>query len=94
MLSSYTKHSTRGGSHAPNLAQVRYGCVMSSSNLISTAEAASILGVSPRAIAARVARGTLAPRHRLPGRTGAMVFDRREIERQASATRVEADDER
>lgn len=48
---------------------------------ISTAEAAQRLGVDVSTISRWVASGRLKPMWRLPKKTGAMVFDPKEIDR-------------
>jgi transposase len=53
-------------------------------DLISTAEAASILGVEPATVNRWVARGDLAVAAKLTGLRGANVFHRREIEQVAA----------
>lgn len=53
---------------------------MPDADLLSTAEVAEMLGILPRSVAQRVQRGTLMPALKLPGQTGAYLFDRDEIE--------------
>lgn len=53
---------------------------MLSSRLISTLEAARHIGVTPRTVARLVKRGDLEAAHRLPGKTGAYLFTREEVE--------------
>ena len=54
--------------------------------LISTAEAAQVLGKSTRTIYRMVNAGTLAPAIIAPGgRVGSYLFDRADIERMAAA---------
>ena len=48
---------------------------MKSQQLITAREAASRLGVTRHAIVRRVHRGTLRPVAKLPGKTGAFLFD-------------------
>lgn len=43
-------------------------------NLLTTAEVAAVLGVTPSAVNHAVARGRLKPSKKLPGRTGARLF--------------------
>ena len=57
--------------------------------LIGTRQAAEILGVPRTTLASRLAAGTIAPAIKLPGRTGAFLFDRAYIE-QIAATEREA----
>ena len=52
--------------------------------LIGTREAAEILGVPRTTLASRLAAGTIAPAIKLPGRTGAFLFDRAYIEQIAA----------
>lgn len=47
--------------------------------LITTSEAAVLLGVDATTVQRRARRGIL-PGHKMPGRTGAYVFDRATIE--------------
>lgn len=49
-------------------------------HLIGTAEAGRILGKTPRTVQRMVASGTLTPVVTLPGKTGAYLFDRHDIE--------------
>lgn len=51
--------------------------------LITTTEAATVLGLDRRTVTARVRSGTLAPAIKLPGERGAYLFDRADIERLA-----------
>ena len=48
--------------------------------LLTTAELAARLGVSPSAISRRVAAGTLKPVRKMPGKRGAFLFDASQIE--------------
>ena len=57
--------------------------------LIGTRQAAEILGVPRTTLASRLAAGTITPAIKLPGRTGAFLFDRAYIE-QIAATEREA----
>lgn len=50
-------------------------------DLIGTAEAADIIGVERSTIAHWMAKGRIAAHLKLPGRTGAVLFDRAEVER-------------
>lgn len=50
---------------------------------IGTAEAAQRLGVDVSTISRWVASGRLTPLFRLPAKTGAMLFDPREVDRVA-----------
>lgn len=49
---------------------------MDTSELISTAEVAKILGIDRSGVIKRVATGELIPAKKLSGRTGAYLFDR------------------
>jgi len=51
--------------------------------LISTREAAELLRCSRRTVERHVASGRLVPKAKLPGRTGAFVFRRVDVERLA-----------
>lgn len=51
--------------------------------LISTREAAQVLNCSRRTVERHVASGRLVPKAKLPGRTGAFVFRRVDVERLA-----------
>jgi len=51
--------------------------------LITTTDAATLLGLDRRTVSARVRHGTLAPVMKLPGERGAYLFDRDEIKRLA-----------
>ena len=55
--------------------------------LIGTREAAEILGVPRTTLASRLAAGAIAPAIKLPGRTGAFLFDRAYIEKIAADER-------
>ena len=48
-------------------------------NLIGVTEAAAILGIKPRGVQHRITAGTLIA-HKLPGKTGAYVLDRADVE--------------
>lgn len=60
------------------------------SNPMTTLQAAEALGITRRAVVARVERGALVPALRLPGRTGAYLLDAEQIERAAASKRPEA----
>lgn len=47
---------------------------------ITTAEVAALLGVDRRTVHRMVAAGTLSPTLKLPGRTGALLFARADVE--------------
>jgi hypothetical protein len=49
-------------------------------DLVTTAEAALILGRSVATVNRLAASGQLAPTHKLPGKTGAYLFNRADIE--------------
>lgn len=51
--------------------------------LISAREASELMGCSRRTVERLVASGTLLPKAKLPGRTGAFVFRRADVERLA-----------
>lgn len=53
---------------------------MSAVTLVSTAEVAQRLGVDVRTVHRMVSEGTLTPAAKLPGKTGAYVFDPADIE--------------
>ncbi|MGQ4576166.1 helix-turn-helix domain-containing protein [Dermabacteraceae bacterium P7006] len=57
---------------------------MSETLVISTAEVARRLHVAPSTVTKRVERGLLHPARKLPGRTGAYLFDPAEIDRLAA----------
>lgn len=59
--------------------------------LIGTREAAEILGVPRTTLASRLAAGAIAPAIKLPGRTGAFLFDRAYIEQIAADEREAAE---
>lgn len=54
---------------------------------VSAAEAAQILGIARRSLISRVEAGTVQAAHKLPGRTGAFLFDRAYIEQIAQEER-------
>lgn len=54
---------------------------------ITVAEAAAILAVNRKTVLRRVAAGILKPTQKLPGETGAYLFDRAEVERLAAERR-------
>lgn len=60
-------------------------------DVVSTKEAAAILGIARRSLMSRVEVGTVKPMGKLPGRTGAFFFDRSYIEHIASVERNEAE---
>ncbi len=53
---------------------------MSSSELLSTSEAARLLGVTVATVNRWAQTGALAPEHKLPGTTGARLFSRPDVE--------------
>lgn len=57
---------------------------------IGTAEAAQRLGVDVSTVSRWVASGRLKPLYRLPTKTGAMLFDPRDVDRLATQRRKEA----
>lgn len=50
-------------------------------DLLSTVETAEALGVERSTISRWVTSGRIKPAHRMPGATGAFLFDRREVQR-------------
>jgi len=50
---------------------------------MTTAQAAAVLDVEHRSVFRMVKRGELTPSGKLPGRTGAYLFDREDVERLA-----------
>ena len=54
---------------------------------VSAVEAAEILGIARRSLISRVEAGTVQAAHKLPGRTGAFLFDRAYIEQIAAEER-------
>lgn len=57
---------------------------------VSAVEAAEILGIARRSLISRVEAGTVQAAHKLPGRTGAFLFDRAYIEQIAADEREAA----
>ena len=57
---------------------------MHSTDLIGTAEAAQIIGVERSTITRWVDAGRITVAHKLPGRTGATLFHRGEVQRVAA----------
>lgn len=57
----------------------------------TSSQAASQLGTTTRYIATLVQRGKLEPAGKLPGKTGAYLFDAAEVERYAEARRGRGD---
>lgn len=64
---------------------------MSKMRLMSTAEVASELGITPRHVARRVSEGSLEAEGKLPGTTGAYLFDADYIESIAAKERAATD---
>lgn len=60
------------------------------SDLLTTAQVADILGKSVPTVNRWAVEGVLTPVQKLPGRTGAYLFDRAEIERVAAGTEATA----
>lgn len=56
----------------------------------TTSQAAERLGTTPRYVAQLVERRRLTPATKLPGRTGAYLFEDEEIERYAEARKARA----
>lgn len=50
-------------------------------DLLGTVEAAEVIGVERSTLSRWIASGRIETAHKLPGRTGVMLFDRREVER-------------
>lgn len=59
------------------------------SDLIGSTESCRILSIDKATLSRWVTAGNIIPAHRLPGKNGAMLFRRRDIERLA-AKRAEA----
>lgn len=55
--------------------------LLNMSDLLTTAQAAEIVGKSVPTVNRWAAEGVLTPAHKLPGRTGAYLFERAEVER-------------
>lgn len=53
---------------------------MTTLEMVTSAEAAVTLGVSQRYVAKLVKDGSITPLHKNPGRTGAYVFTKEEVE--------------
>lgn len=49
--------------------------------LIGTAEAAQIIGVERSTLSHWIAKGRITPAQKLPGKTGVLLFPRKEVER-------------
>lgn len=60
------------------------------SDLLASAEARQVLAVSQSAFSRLVTGGKLAPAHRLPGRRGAYLFRRIDVEELAAERTVTA----
>ena len=54
-------------------------------DLLATIEAAEVIGVERSTLSRWVASGRISIAHRLPGRNGAVLFARSEVERVAAA---------
>lgn len=54
-------------------------------NVIATQEVAQLLGITRSAVTRLVGRGGLTPAMKLPGKTGAYLFDRSTVEDMAKA---------
>jgi predicted site-specific integrase-resolvase len=52
--------------------------------IVGSDEASEFLGVDRSTLIRWIAKGTVTPRHKLPGASGAYLFDRDEIERVAA----------
>lgn len=55
--------------------------------LVSAHNAAETLGITRRSLLGRVARGKITPALKMPGRTGAYLFDAEQVERLAAEER-------
>lgn len=71
---------------------------MGKSELVGTAEAAAILGVTVKTVNLWAVEGKLVPAHKFPGQTGAYVYHRADIEavrdaRAAAAARPDGEPE-
>lgn len=64
--------------------------VASHTDLIGSSEACRILRVDKSTLSRKVADGTLTPASKMPGRNGAYVFHRRDIERLRERRAAEA----
>lgn len=71
---------------------VAYATLCNVPDLITTAQAAEILGVTISTINRDVLLGRLTAHQKLPGRTGAYLFDRKVIEKAAAAREARASD--
>lgn len=63
------------------LAQARKFRHMQQKPTITTGEVATLYGVSRRTIGRKIATGDLTPLMKLPGKTGAHVFDASQVQR-------------
>ena len=61
--------------------RVRIGTMPTPTDPITTAQVADEYGLSRRTIGRRITEGDLTPLMKLPGHTGAYLFERAEIER-------------
>lgn len=59
-------------------------------DLVGSSESCRILDVHPATLTRWVAGGTLTPAHKLPGKNGAFLFHRADIERIAEEKRAQA----
>lgn len=48
-------------------------------DLMGSAQVCDLAKINRSTLSRHVAEGKIAPAHRLPGRTGAMLFDRRDV---------------
>jgi excisionase family DNA binding protein len=62
---------------------------MANTDLLGTVEAAEIIGCERSTLSRWIAFGRILPAHKLPGRNGAVLFERAEVERAAEAYAAE-----
>ena len=59
-------------------------------DLVGSSESCRILDIHPATLTRWVAAGSVIPAHKLPGKNGAFLFNRADIEQLAEKRRVEA----